>query len=510
MIGCLKQAGMLMDRMHEITNIPVDPLEPIPANKVLKICVLQPDYSTTTVDYKNYDPPRDLSVFLPGHHIDHVFLNKLTTYRQLKQLAKKNYDVFVNLCEGYLEWEVPSIEVIYFLELLNLPFTGPTSILYDPPKELMKYVAYTEGVATPAYALIDSLQDIPSACNHLRYPLFIKPAKAGDSLGIDERSRVNDVLALHEKAATIIDEYGPLLVEEYVEGREFTVMLMADPGDEKSVILFEPVEYIFPAGKYFKTYALKTSELHPECNVPVSDPALCQQLKGAARDIFKGFGGAGYARLDFRLDVTGGLQFLEINFTCSVFYSNGFEGSADYILKKDGRGPGYFLAMIIAEGMARHRRKQKKYQMKGNAIAGFGIYATQDIARHEIIFKGEEKAQRIATRSYINKHWNVKELENFKKYAYPLSKEVFLLWDDNPAGWAPQNHHCDANTEYRGLNVYALRDIKKGEELTLNYALFLDEHMEPFECRCGSVNCKRFIKGTPEISVTHREIINNS
>ena len=40
------------------------------------------------------------------------------------------------------------------MELLNLPFTGPTSLLYDPPKELMKYVAYTEGINTPAYALI--------------------------------------------------------------------------------------------------------------------------------------------------------------------------------------------------------------------------------------------------------------------------------------------------------------------------------------------------------------------
>ena len=58
--------------------------------------------------------------------------------KQLKELKKKNYDVFINLCEGYLEWNVPSIDVIYFMELLNLPFTGPTSLLYDPPKDLMK------------------------------------------------------------------------------------------------------------------------------------------------------------------------------------------------------------------------------------------------------------------------------------------------------------------------------------------------------------------------------------
>src|ERR1700760_4180382 len=140
----------------------------------MKICVLQPDYSTTDVDYKHYDPPRDLTKLLPNDQGDHVFLNKLTTYRQLKDLSKKGYDIFVNLCEGYLEWEVPSIDVIQTLEMLNLPFTGPTSLLYDPPKELMKYVAYCEGIKTPAYALIENINDIETACAHLQYPLFVK------------------------------------------------------------------------------------------------------------------------------------------------------------------------------------------------------------------------------------------------------------------------------------------------------------------------------------------------
>src|SRR5690554_2306314 len=132
----------------------------------MKICVLQPDYSTSSVDYKNYDPPRDLASLLPGDEVHSVFLNKLTTYRQIKELAKKGYDIFVNLCEGYLEWEVPSIDVIYTLELLDLPFTGPTSKLYDPPKELMKYLAYCEGVNTPGYAIIKELKDLDTAISH--------------------------------------------------------------------------------------------------------------------------------------------------------------------------------------------------------------------------------------------------------------------------------------------------------------------------------------------------------
>ncbi|HQY10862.1 MAG TPA: SET domain-containing protein-lysine N-methyltransferase [Ferruginibacter sp.] len=476
----------------------------------MKVCVLQPDYSTSDVDYKNYDPARDLGHLMPGAEFEHVQLNKLTVYKQLKELKKKNFDVFVNLCEGYLEWTVPSVDVIYFMELLNLPFTGPTSLLYDPPKDLMKYVAYTSGIKTPAFALIGSVDDIEKECAHLQYPLFVKPDKAGDSLGVDDSSLVYNKEDLVRKCASIMEEYGPLLVEEYIQGREFTVMLVADAQEGKSCTVFKPIEYIFPKGFQFKTYALKTSELHPEANIPCNDPGLEQQLKDAALQIFQGFGGVGYARLDFRVNEKNEIFFLEINFTCSVFYKDGYEGSADYILKCDGIGQAGFLKKIIDEGIARHQRRQKKYTMKGNAIAGYGIYANQHINAREVIFKGEEMAQRIVTRRYAENNWNVKEKETFRKYAYPLSKEVFLLWDDNPANWAPQNHSCDPNTRYEGLNVVALRNISKGEELTLNYANFLDEHMEPFDCRCGAANCCGRVSGTPNNSVTERESPRNN
>jgi D-alanine-D-alanine ligase-like ATP-grasp enzyme len=471
----------------------------------MKVCVLQPDYSTTSVDYKNYDPPRDLSRLLPGSQVDNIFLNKLTTYKQLKDLKKQQYDVFVNLCEGYLEWEVPSIDVIHSLELLNLPHTGPSSSLYDPQKELMKYVAYTEGISTPAYALINGGDDIDECCKHLSFPLFVKPAKAGDSLGIDEHSLVNTKEELKQKVKEIIDEYEQLLVEEYVDGREFTVLIAANAEDEKKYTVFKPIEFVFPKENKFKTYALKTSELHPESNIPCNDPGIEKKLRNAAQRIFRSFGGLGYARMDFRVNSKKEIFFLEINFTCSVFYSDGYEGSADYILKHDGIGQAGFLKHIIAEGIARHKRKQKKYILKGNAIAGFGIYASQEIKANELIFKGEEKAQRLATRRHVEQNWGNEEKEIFRHYAYPLSKEVFLLWDEDPAGWAPQNHSCNPNTAYDGLNVKALRDIKKGEELTLDYTSFLDDNIEPFECRCGAPNCHGLITGAPNNSVTNRE-----
>jgi D-alanine-D-alanine ligase len=471
----------------------------------MRICVLQPDYSTTDVDYKHYDPARDLSPLMPEATFDHVLLNKLTTYRQLHQLSRQKYDIYVNLCEGYLDWSVPSIDVIHALEQLNLPYTGPTSLLYDPPKELMKYVAFVEGIKTPAFALVDDMKTLVADCRHLKYPLFVKPHQAGDSLGVDNASLVHNEDELKVKCASIMDEYGPLLVEEYIAGREFTVMLVANANDPKNCTVFKPIEYIFPEGFAFKTYSLKTSELHPEANIPCHDVRLEKKLKTAALEIFQGFGGVGYARLDFRVNDKKEIFFLEINFTCSVFYKDGYEGSADYILKCDGIGQAGFLRKIIAEGMARHKRKQKKFVMKGNSISGYGIYAVERIKAGDVIFRGEESAQRIVTRRHVERHWDEREKRVFRQYGYPLSNEVYLLWDDNPSNWAPQNHSCDANTEYEGLNVIASRNISKGEELTLNYASFLDDQMEPFECHCGSYNCAKWITGIPNNSVTTRE-----
>ncbi len=461
----------------------------------MKICVLQPDYSTTDVDYKNYDPPRDLSHLLHDHEVHHEFLNKLTTYKQLQQLSYQNFDIYVNLCEAYLEWEVPGIDVIYSLEILNLPFTGPTTILYDPPKPLMKYVAYCSNVKTPEYAIITSNINIYEECKHLKYPLFVKPAKAGDSLGIDEKSMIENEAALVFKVTNLLAEFKEVLVEEYVDGREFTVLVVAST-DGKSCLAYNPVEYIFSGKNKFKTYSLKTSELHTDANVPVTDELLNKKLKEAASAIFKNFNGAGYARLDFRTNAQGELFFLEINFTASVFYSNGYEGSADYILKYDIDGQAGFIKKIMDEGIARYKRKQKCYIIKGNATAGFGIYATRNIEKEEVVFAGEGKAQRIATRNFVHKNWNEADKKFFDAYAYPIGNEAFILWDENPAEWAPQNHSCNANTVFNGLIVITLRSITIGEELTLDYAEFLHKEAAEFTCKCGSANCRGIIKGS--------------
>jgi D-alanine-D-alanine ligase len=194
-----------------------------------------------------------------------------------------------------------------------------------------------------------------------------------------------------------------------------------------------------------------------------------------------------------------------MNFTCSVFYEDGYEGSADYILKYDPAGKRGFLEQIINEGIARYQRKQKPFYVKGDSIAGYGIYAARDLAAGEIIYLGEERAQRLVTKRYIDNHWNPHQQLQFRRYAYPLSEEVFALWDEDPTSWAPQNHSCSANTAFNGLNVCTTRAVFQHEELTLDYATFLDPRMEPFDCKCGSAHCRGTISGPEGNTLTKRE-----
>lgn len=333
----------------------------------MKVCVLQPDYSQSVspvdymaeVDYKNSEPPRNLSYLLPEDQVDHVFLNKATTYRQLKELKNQGYDIFVNLCTGCLDWDVPSIDVIVALEQLDLPYTGPTFDLYAPSKELMKHIADIAGVQTPAFVKAETLADVKNACQRIQFPLFAKPAAAMDSLGIDHKSYITTKEALQSKVADLLIHFDRVLIEEYISGKEFTVLLAANFEDRDSPITYQSLEFVFPEGERFKTYNLKVQQYHPECNVLCSDPELDSRLREAAKNIFLKFNGVGYARLDFRVNEQNEIFFLEINFSPLIFLNGKEKTSADYILGSN-ENASTFLKHIISEGIYRHKRRQKK------------------------------------------------------------------------------------------------------------------------------------------------------
>lgn len=474
----------------------------------MKVCVLQPSYEKSEMlkGHAQLDPPRELAHLVPEWSFTNVFLHKVSVYSQIKQLTREGFDIFVNLCEGHLEWDIPSIDVIHTLEMLDLPFTGPTSRLYEPRKDSLKIISRYAEVSTPPHVLVRKPADIERAASILHFPLFVKPNEGGDSFGIDDKSLCWDAAALRLKATALLQQFDAILIEEYIGGREFSVLVAADPSTPGRARAFRPVEFHFPEGEKFKTYELKNQQYHPGSNRFVDDLELEAELRHAAQKVFENYSGLGYCRMDFRKDGEGPLHVIDANFTCSVFYAEGYFGTADYILQRDGFGAANFLRLIVAEGMARHRRAHAAYRLRTEGVAGLGIEAARELQPGEIVFKGEEMSQRIASRRWVEEHWSKAEREVFAQYAYPIDDEVYILWSNDAFEWAPTNHSCSPNTVYDGLNIIALRHIAIGEEITLDYAGFLNESSASFECRCGSSNCRGRISGTPGNTILAREL----
>ena len=141
-------------------------------------------------------------------------------------------------------------------------------------------------------------------------------------------------------------------------------------------------------------------------------------------------------------------------------------------------------------------------ELRALNAAGYGIFATRDLSPGEIVFAGEERNFRLVSRQHLDNSWSEEERETARHYAIPFSSQLLAFWDRDPDNWAPQNHSCDPNTAYRGLDVVALRDIACGQELTLDYSRLCDESIPAFPCRCGAAICRGEVRGTPGFSLT--------
>jgi hypothetical protein len=90
--------------------------------------------------------------------------------------------------------------------------------------------------------------------------------------------------------------------------------------------------------------------------------------------------------------------------------------------------------------------------------------------------------------------------DNFAAYCWPVSEELFVMWDPDPDNWKPINHSCNPNAwnqEGNGLNVVARYPVRAGEEVRMDYATFVGyfPDMKSFECGCGAADCRGLVTG---------------
>ncbi|MCY1073558.1 ATP-grasp domain-containing protein [Archangium lansingense] len=324
----------------------------------MRICVLLSPYDEEGASpLTGLDPTLNPERWLQGHEVDTVLVRKGSAAAQLQELAGKGYDVFLNLCDGSWYEGVAGVEVVEELERLGLPFTGTSSRLYTLTKEQMKQAAAELGVATPAFVFAQSDEDIERAARTLRFPLIVKHFDGCGSLGMTQASCVREPGQLMAQARQMIAQAGRALLEEFIEGEEYTVLVAENPEEPGTPLVFTPVACVFPPGETFKHFELKWQSYEGIGWQPCKDMVLAARLQELTRRVFVGIQGVSYSRCDFRVDARGEPWFLEINTNCGIFYPPSQEGSADMILKHDPIGHKGFAEHILRCAIVRRQRQ---------------------------------------------------------------------------------------------------------------------------------------------------------
>jgi D-alanine-D-alanine ligase len=189
------------------------------------------------------------------------------------------------------------------LEALGVPYTGSgvlgSSLSMD--KIRTKQVWLSLGLPTPAYASLERGDDVAAAARKIGLPVIVKPACEGSSVGISRCFRDGDLQGAAELAARY---EGPLLVEQLVQGEEYTVGVL---GTEAL-----PSIRIVPAGEYYDYHAKYVAD-DTQYLCPGATGATEQELGSLALAAFFAAGCSGWGRIDFMRDRAGRPWLLEVN-----------------------------------------------------------------------------------------------------------------------------------------------------------------------------------------------------
>ena len=243
-------------------------------------------------------------------------------------LADARPDVLFNITEASgsrnRESLVPAIA-----ESLGVAYTGSdaVSLGVSLDKHLTKIIARHLNIATPAWALIVPRmkdREILASVDRLRYPLIVKPNTGGSSMGIRADSKVADRGELLDVVKNAVATFGePMLVEEFIAGRELATGLLEDPSLRTlptAEITFESAEadgIEGPRDEFGsdKFYSIERKNIHrKEVHCPVDlSSAVADRVNVAAVSIFESLGCRDMARVDYRMSDAGVPYFIEIN-----------------------------------------------------------------------------------------------------------------------------------------------------------------------------------------------------
>ncbi|NPV71898.1 MAG: ATP-grasp domain-containing protein [Firmicutes bacterium] len=232
------------------------------------------------------------------------------------RLKNSKIDIAFNICEG-LHGESRESHIPAMLEMLGIPYTGSgvLTLALSLDKPMAKKVFAFHGVPTPKFRVFNSGDPITS--EGMCFPLFVKPAHEGSSMGVSPNSVVRDEYELCFQVDYVRRFYKQAaLVEEFLEGREFTVGILGNK-DPFALpireILFDrvPKEHGAVYSRQFKV-EFEDEDTFYACPANVT-PEEAQSIRSAAIAAFKAIDCRDVGRVDVRLNRAGVPNVLEIN-----------------------------------------------------------------------------------------------------------------------------------------------------------------------------------------------------
>lgn len=242
-----------------------------------------------------------------------VTLTVCTSLNDLDQIVKRKPDLVV-LAAKYLPME--SGDDVWFSEYFarnEITFSGSSreTLKYDSDKVLAKSHLNNAGIRTAKYFTAIPEQYQSEADLPFLFPLFLKPIDAANGNGIDDLSFVKNFIEFEAKVLSLYDLYkAPVLVEEYLGGKEFTVAIIKRYDGE---MIISAIEIIAPESTGGLRILGETVKKFDTENLKKIETSNIDNIKDLALAAFYALGIRGFGRIDLKMNDSGQCFFMEAN-----------------------------------------------------------------------------------------------------------------------------------------------------------------------------------------------------
>jgi len=244
--------------------------------------------------------------------------------------------IVFNLMEAFAGVTTFDQNVVSYLELLGLPYTGcnPRGLILARDKALSKKLLAYHRIRVPEFTVVRSGRKV-ALPKRLAFPLIVKSLFFEASTGISQASVVENHDQLARRVTFIHEKLGTAaIVEQFIDGRELYVGVI---GNERLDVL-PPWEMSFaqmPENRWkIATERVKWSTQYQKKNGIMTDQArldasTIERMQRMAKRAYRALDLSGYARIDARMDEEGRIYVLEANPNPNMAYGEDFSESAE-------------------------------------------------------------------------------------------------------------------------------------------------------------------------------------